>query len=183
MTRPAVSVVVATRNQAPYLRRALDSLRGQTLPAEEIDAIVINDGSTDGTAEILQEYAGWIRLVAHEPRGLVASCNEGLAMARGRYFARLDSDDWVAAEWLARLAAALDANPGACCACPDRYEVSDGVQRYAAVRPDRLGSLIACGTLLRTQAVRTVGGYRPFYWEEYDLYLRLREAGEFVHVP
>jgi GT2 family glycosyltransferase len=50
------------------------------------------------------------------------------------------------------------------------------------VDPDNLYSLIACGTLFRTELLRAIGGYRAFYWEEYDLYLRLRTQGRFLHV-
>jgi glycosyltransferase involved in cell wall biosynthesis len=173
---------MATYNQARYLRQALDSLRAQTLPCNDFEVIVINDGSTDGTSEILRDYKGWIHLIEHENRGLVASCNEGLTLARGEYFARLDSDDFVAANWLECLVEALRSNPNACCAYPDRYEVYDDQWRYVRAQPGNLYSLEACGTLFRTDALREVGGFRPFYWEEYDLYLRLCKVGEFIHV-
>ena len=183
MSKPLISVVVATYNQARYLRQALDSLRLQILPPDEFEVIVINDGSTDKTSEILQDYRGWIHLRERENRGLIASCNEGLAVARGHYFARLDSDDFVAANWLRCLAEAVELNPKACCAYPDRYEGEEETWHYVKAQSDNLYSLEACGTLFRTDVVRQVGAFRPFYWEEYDLYLRLRHQGEFVHVP
>jgi len=174
---------MATYNQAGYLRQALDSIRAQTLPYNDFEVIVINDGSTDGTSEILRGYEGWIRLIERENRGLVASCNEGLGLARGCYFARLDSDDFVAPEWLECLVDASQANPKACCVYSDRYELCYGQWRYVKVQPNNLYTLQACGTLIRTNALRGAGGFRPFYWEEYDLYLRLRQVNEFAHVP
>lgn len=182
MSEPLVTVLMATYNQAGYCRQALDSLGAQTLPSDDFEVIVINDGSADETSVILNEYTGWIRLLERDNRGLVASCNEGLALARGGYFARLDSDDSVVPEWLGGLVEALQANPAACCAYPDRYEVHDDERRFVGAEPGNLYSLQACGTVIRTDALRAVGGFRPFYWEEYDLYLRLREVGEFVHV-
>jgi len=178
-----ISVVTATFNQAGYLREALDSLRRQSLPADAFEAIVINDGSTDDTSNVLKEYAAWAQIIEHENRGLVASCNEGLALACGRYFARLDSDDFVEPTWLAALLEAMESEPAACCAYPDRYELIEGRRRYVGADAANLYSLEACGVLIRTEAVRHVGGFRPFYWEEYDLYLRLRHAGLFLHVP
>jgi len=182
MSTLLVTVVMATYNQATYLRQALNSLRAQTLSHDDFEVIVINDGSTDKTSEILWDYRGWIHLIERENLGLIASCNQGLSLARGCYFARLDSDDFVAPEWLECLVEALQSNSDACCAYPDRYEVHGDEWRYVKAQPGNLYSLEACGTLFRTDALRQVGGFRPYYWEEYDLYLRLRQVGEFAHV-
>lgn len=183
MIRPLVTVVMATYNQATYLRQALDSLMAQTLSLDDFEVIVINDGSTEETSEILQDYKGWINLIERENKGMVVSCNEGLALARGSFFARLDSDDFVAPEWLEYLVRALQANLTSSCAYPDRYELHDGQWIYIKVQPDNLYTLEACGTLIRTNMLKEVGGFRPFYWEEYDLYLRLSQVGKFIHVP
>ena len=180
---PLVSVVMATYNQCAYIRQALDSLKAQTLAAWDFEVIVVNDGSTDNTSKILDDYRGWIRVVEKENRGLVASCNEGLALSRGRYFGRVDSDDFVAPEWLERLLTVLQANANACCAFPDRYEIQGERRRRVRAEASNLYWLEACGTVFRTDLVRKAGGFRPFYWEEYDLYLRLRPYGDFVHVP
>ena len=56
LAKPLVTVVMATYNQARYLPQALDSLRAQTLPPDDFEVIVINDGSIDGTSGILQYY-------------------------------------------------------------------------------------------------------------------------------
>ena len=178
-----VSVIVATFNQAAYLRQALNSLRAQTLSADAFEVIVVNDGSTDRTAAILGEYGPWVRVVERENRGLVASCNDALALARGCYFARVDSDDFVEPEWLSALLEPLQRWPDACCACSDRYELCDDRRRLVFADLSNLFSLEACGVLIRTDDLRRVGGFRPFYWEEYDLYLRLRQEGRFLHVP
>ena len=183
MKRPAVSVVMATHNQAATLSEALKSLKAQKLPAAEAEVIVVNDGSTDETARILRRHQGWIRLIETEHRGLVSSCNEGLAAARGRYFTRIDSDDLADPYWLLELSHLLEQDPGACCVIPDRYELHGTARRRVNVDPSNLYSLTACGTLFRTESVRKAGGFRPFYWEEYDLYLRLKTLGPFLHWP
>src|SRR5207253_1144088 len=100
MTKPAVTVLMATYNHAAYIRQALDTLASQSFPRDSYEVIVVNDGSTDNTAKILQDYASWIRLVNQQNAGLVAACNTGLALAQGRYLCRLDSDDYVSADWL-----------------------------------------------------------------------------------
>lgn len=182
MTLPRVTVLMATYNQAAYLPAALESLRAQTSSSGEVEVLAINDGSSDGTSAILHREAGWIRLVERENRGLAATCNEGLEMARGEYFARLDSDDLAAPEWLASLTEALGSRPTACLAYPDRYEWHGDARTYRHARGGDIYSLEACGTVFRTDLLRRAGGFRRFYWEEYDLYLRLRESGDWLHV-
>lgn len=179
---PLVSILVATYNQASFLRQALDSLLSQTLPRDRMEVVVINDGSTDGTSALLDRYAHDFRVLFRENRGLVATCNEGLALARGDYFARLDSDDFASPHWIERLLTVLEGDRAACCVYPDRYEITDGEWRLVRSQDGNLYSLEACGTLFRTDALREVGGFRPFFWEEYDLYLRLLKKGKFLHV-
>lgn len=162
MDKPDVSVLMPTFNQGEFVGEALESLRKQTLSEDEFEVIVINDGSTDETAKVLRDYRGWIHLVDRENKGLVHSCNEGLELARGRYFARADSDDFVEPAWLACLVEALRSNPAACCAYPDRYEVRDEVRCYVQVQADNLYSLESCGTVFRTDLLRRVGGVPRF---------------------
>lgn len=94
MTPPLVTVVMPTHNRAGRLRLALDSLSQQDWPPQQIEAIVVADGCTDGTAEA---FAGWqppfrARLVQQPPLGAAAARNRGAAEARGRYLIFLDDD-------------------------------------------------------------------------------------------
>jgi glycosyltransferase involved in cell wall biosynthesis len=180
---PVVTVCMATLNQAEYLTQALTSLQAQTLARDRYEVVVIDDGSNDETPRLLLEWSPVIRLLSRDNRGLVASCNEGLGLARGRYFARVDSDDVVAPNWLASMVTALDETPDACLAYPDRIEIDVRSRRRINCNAADIYSLQACGTVFRTDVLRRIGGFRPFYWEEYDLYLRLRAAGEWVRVP
>src|SRR5690606_30533076 len=92
---PGVSVVIPTYNRRRLLARAVDSVLAQTVPVDEI--IVVDDGSDDGTAEMLAERYG--ERVIHVPQAnavVSAARNRGLAMARGAFFALLDSyDAWL----------------------------------------------------------------------------------------
>lgn len=180
---PIVSVIIAAYNQGRYLEEALRSVFCQSLPPEEFEVIVINDGSTDNTSAILKKCQDKIIVIEQSNQGLSKSCNLGLSKARGRYFIRLDSDDWMDPDLLRLEKEALDKNPQACCACCDRYEIIEGKQRRIQVRKENLYDLIACGMMFRTERVRAAGGYRSVYWEEYDLFLRLKEEGEFLYLP
>lgn len=93
--KPKVSIVIPVYNVAPFLRQCLDSAVNQTL--KEIEIICVNDGSTDSSPEILEEYAAKdprVKIINKENSGYGASMNRGLQMATGEYFAVLESDDF-----------------------------------------------------------------------------------------
>jgi glycosyltransferase involved in cell wall biosynthesis len=85
-----VSVVMPVYNAEGTVLRALESLRAQTIP--ELEIIVVNDGSTDGTMELLHHRKD-IMLLDHSHRGIAPTLNDGLAAASGDYIARMDADD------------------------------------------------------------------------------------------
>lgn len=92
--RPLVSVIIPVFNTAGFLRDCLDSLLRQSFG--DFEAIVVDDGSTDGSADIVQEYASAhrrFRLLRSPHLGLSAARNRGLSETRGEYVAFLDSDD------------------------------------------------------------------------------------------
>lgn len=91
-----VSVIVPVYNVEEYLRKCLDSLTNQTL--SDIEIICINDGSTDNSAVILQEYANKdnrIKVITQENAGVSNARNNGLKIAKGEYIGFCDSDDYV----------------------------------------------------------------------------------------
>jgi glycosyltransferase involved in cell wall biosynthesis len=106
---PRVSAVIPTYNYARYVADAVESALAQCLPGLEV--VVVDDGSTDATADVLRRFGGRIRYVRQENRGLSAARNTGIRVARGRYLAFLDSDDlWLPGK-LSEQAAWLDAEP------------------------------------------------------------------------
>ena len=92
-----ISTVVPVYNTAEYLRRCIDSILNQQNPPEEI--FLVNDGSTDGSDMICQEYAqrypALIRVINQENQGLSAARNAGIEAARGEYLSFIDSDDYI----------------------------------------------------------------------------------------
>ena len=101
---PAVSVIIPVYNVEKYLRECLDSVCSQTL--EDIEIICVNDGSSDGSMDILKEYESndsRISIISQENKGLSAARNSGLDKASGDYVYFIDSDDYIELDALEKL--------------------------------------------------------------------------------
>jgi glycosyltransferase involved in cell wall biosynthesis len=105
-----VSVIIPVFNREAYLREALDSILKQTRPADEI--IVVDDGSTDSSAEVARSYGERVRTVSQANQGIGGARNTGIALAKGDLIALLDSDDLWMETKLERQCDALSRNPG-----------------------------------------------------------------------
>jgi len=107
---PKVSVIIPTYNRLPMLMEAVESVLAQDF--QDYELIVVDDGSTDGTAEELQRFGRRIKLLQHaQNRGVSAARNRGILQARGKYIAFLDSDDLWLKEKLKVQVAFMDDNP------------------------------------------------------------------------
>jgi glycosyltransferase involved in cell wall biosynthesis len=98
-----ISAVVCTLNRAPYLRKAIRSLIDQTLPSEDYEIIVVDNGSTDGTAEMVRDefpYVSNLTYVREPVLGLSQARNTGWRSAKGDYVAYLDDDAVASPKWL-----------------------------------------------------------------------------------
>ena len=104
---PRVSVVIPVYNTVAYLRECLDSVVGQDLPPTDIEVVAVDDGSTDGSGRVLDEYARRYANVhvVHQPNSGWAGQprNRGIEMSRGEYVFFMDSDDWLGPEALRRV--------------------------------------------------------------------------------
>ena len=137
--RPLVSAVVAAHQAARHLGSALASLAGQTV--DDLEVIVVDDGSTDGTSAVAEEVAradARFRLVRLERnRGQAAALDTGMDLARGRYLAILDADDEATPGRLEVQVSAFETDPGlvlvggAVVTWCDRHSVEGRVWRYA----------------------------------------------------
>ena len=96
MNKPIVSVLIPVYNVEKYLKKCLDSVVNQTLT--DIEIICVNDGSTDGSLKILEEYRSIdsrIKIINKANGGLPSARNAGLNAAKGRYVGFVDSDDYI----------------------------------------------------------------------------------------
>ena len=194
---PAVSVVIPTYSHRDLIGETLDSVFAQTF--RDFEVIVLDDGSTDGTAELLRPLVDErrIRYLRQENSGQAAARNRGLAEARGEFVAFLDDDDLWPREKLDWQVAALRQNPDAVLVYgEERHLHPDGrLTRHILGQPPdgevyakfRLRNWITSPgqTLIRTDVLREIGGFDTSLWgaDDWDLYIRLARRGPFVFRP
>ena len=171
-----VSVIVCCYNDGRFLGRALESLCQQTLPADQFELVLVNDGSSDETESVARSFLEKLKskyLRSHINKGLVESCNLALRHVAGTYVIRLDADDVFDATILEKMSGAAYSN-ATDFVYSDRLEFlqETGDTRYVSLAEFSVFKLIACGTMLRADRLVEIGGYRSLFWEEYDLYMR-----------
>lgn len=196
---PDVSVIIPVYNCGPYLAASMASILGQTLASIEI--IAVDDGSTDGSGEVLDALAAKddrLRVV-HQPNGgIVSALNAALALARGRYIARMDGDDLARADRLELQRRFLEAHPDHV-AVGSLYRIIDSEgahvhsqrpsdqsrQTDLMIFPPFVKTVPHPTLMVRTEAIRALGGYRSFFphAEDHDLFLRLAPLGKIAVLP
>jgi hypothetical protein len=111
MARPFISVLIDTYNHERFIEQAIASVLGQDFAASEREIVVVDDGSTDKTPDILKRYEQRIRVLRKENGGQASAFNFAIPQCRGEIVAFLDGDDWWAPEKLTQVVNALNANP------------------------------------------------------------------------
>jgi glycosyltransferase involved in cell wall biosynthesis len=179
--RENISAIIPAYNAGRYLREAIASIQAQSHSVQEI--IVVDDGSTDGTAALAQRIAG-VTLLQQTNRGVAEARNAGVQAARGELLAFLDADDEWTPDAMASNFAALSSQPEAHGViglseefiCPDAP--AEVAQRYAARSLDR--TALFCGAMLLRRGVMETTG--PFHTEStggdfVEWFLRAQRAG------
>lgn len=194
---PKLSVVMAVQDEQRYIRDALDSVLNQTF--NDFEFIIIDDGSSDETGPILDDYArrdSRIHVVHQPNQGLIASLNHGLALARAPLIARMDGDDMSLPHRFERQMLHIEEHPDLAVLGAFMREIDeDDVEVGIARRPLRdeaikaaLQEYVAIShatVIMRKAAVQAVGGYRSafIHAEDYDLWLRLADHHQFANLP
>ncbi len=197
-----ISVIVVNWNGAAHLGRCLAALRDQRF--DDFEAIVVDNGSTDGSVEIAaREFPGFRLLRAERNLGFAAACNLGARTARGEWLAMLNNDAFAEPDWLEELAAAVaahpghdgfascqlrDADPGRLDGAGDAYHTSGLAWRLGQGEPAgppwdaprEVFAPCAAAALYRRSAFLAAGGFDEnffCYFEDVDLAFRMRLRG------
>jgi len=182
MSNPKVSVILTAYNYGKYLDQAIRSVLNQTY--QDFELIVVDDGSTDYTDDVLQAYASHhkIRTVRLDRAGLAAAANAGVAASRGEYLVRLDADDYFDENLLLVEAHFLETHPQVHMVFPDYYRVDSRGGILEHVRLPKVHdevtlldrSPLAAGAMFRRWCYDALGGYDESlrYQEDYDFWVR-----------
>jgi glycosyltransferase involved in cell wall biosynthesis len=201
MRPPNVTIIIPTCNRAHYLGETLDSVVGQTVPPTQI--IVVNDGSTDSTLEVLRRYGERIEVIDQENSGRARAVNRAMSRVRGEYLWIFDDDDIALPQNIERHLAVLEAHPEVDFTYADGLIIQthpDGRVEHKGPQgmPDVPADEIFCrmleqnfmqlqGMLVRTRCYREIGLFDPRLnlCDDYDINLRLtrRFAGKRLDMP
>ena len=198
VSKIVVSIVIGVFNEEKLIARALKSIINQTYIDWEL--IVVDDGSTDSSREIIKSYASQdnrIILVENKTNlGLAASLNSGISIARGKYIARMDADDESLPHRLERQTAFLDLNPnvdvlGTAALYVDRQGNTIKEIFLKERHEDILATILrACpiihpSVMMRREFIKMMGGYDDSSRraEDHDLWLRARGITKFHNLP
>jgi len=192
-----ISVLMPVYNAEKYIQAAVESILNQTFTNFEF--IIINDGSSDGTLALLEGYAEQdkrIRLISRENKGLVATLNEGLKLAKTPLIARMDADDIAMPNRFKEQVAFLKLNLDVVCVGGTAIIIDELGQELTLLQvpetDDEIQQLLLEGhtsvfhpaVMYRSENVQQVGGYREDFFpaEDLDLWLRLGEVGAFYNL-
>jgi len=157
-----VSVIIASYNCADYLGRAIRSVINQSLNNKDYEIIVIDDGSTDHTNKILEDYNDYIKVIEHKKnKGLAFSCNEGIKKAIGTHIIRVDADDYINGDLLLCLSLILNYNKDISFVWTDHYLIDENENIINTVNIDEINPLkmLAAGVMFRKSVIEKVGLY------------------------
>jgi glycosyltransferase involved in cell wall biosynthesis len=196
---PHVTVLMPVFNRERFVDEAIQSVIGQDF--EDFELLIVDDGSTDRTPEILRSWAGRdpriVVITLPENLGIPSALNQGLEHARAPYVARLDSDDIMMPRRLAAQAAVLDDDPEVVLVS-SAYEMMDSEGRYLGTWPGdepheavtyllNFYNIVGGGgqVMFRRSEVLEEGGYAREYpsSEDYDLWVRLLRRGRILTLP
>ena len=199
--RKTVSAIIPVFNGEATIAAAIDSALAQHFNGE-LEVIVVNDGSTDGTAAVLAAYRARVTVIDRVNSGPASARNAGVRASRGEYVAFLDADDIWMPNKLAKTLAALDADPGAAMVYTNASMIGAGgeplgttytpaAEKHAPAMEDMLRGLwnILPSTAVMTRATfDAIGGFREEFatahpqWEDSYFMLLAREHGRFVYL-
>ncbi len=194
---PPISVLMPAYNAKAFIRQSVQSVLAQTF--EDFELLVINDGSTDETREILAEIDDSRLRIVDNPRnlGIVSTLNRGLQEARGRYIARADADDFCLPQRFARQKAFLDSHPDTVIVASEMTLLEDGNVTFTREGGDtdpmivewllHLGNPVGHTSMMfRAETVAAMGTYlrEEFtYAEDFDFSHRMLRHGRISVLP
>src|SRR3990167_1578847 len=177
-----VSIIIRAYNNQDTINRAISSALNQNFPKDQFEIVVIDDGSTDKTGEILRKYESGPNIIIfnQENKGAIEAANRGFRASKGEDVVLLDGDDTFQDSLLKDAVLVLDNNRDACFVYPDYFERANDQVRVVSV--DNLFQSVAVGTMYRKSKLAEVNFFRKVFFAEYDLILRTLSSWKSLHL-
>lgn len=196
MYSPKISVVMPVYNASLYLEVAIKSILSQTF--SDFEFIIVDDASTDNTWSIIQKYAENDKRIhaVQNSRNLKISksLNKGINLARGKYIARMDADDWSYPYRLQEQYDFMESNPelvlsgGEMTVCDNKL-TPKGTRKYPLKNTEIRKSIFKYSpfshptTIYKSDIAKKINGYHITYAEDIEFYLRIGKHGSFGNIP
>ncbi len=170
-----VSIIIPVYNAQNTIRKAIDSALNQDFSRKDFEIIVVNDGSTDKTLEILKTYGRKIRVINQKNQGAVKAANKGFRKAKGKYVIKLDADDYFKQNILREMVTVLDRKLKLNFVYCDYYEKEKG-KKMKIVSTKNIFNTLAGGVMFRKKDLAKEGFYKEdIKLPEYDLLLKIQK--------
>jgi glycosyltransferase involved in cell wall biosynthesis len=194
MTEPLISVVMPVYNAEKYLEEAIESILSQSY--ENFEFIILNDGSTDRSLEIIKKFSKRdprIKVISRNNKGLSATLNEGINLARGKYFARQDADDISNIDRFKKQVRFMDENPSISL-LGTNYRIVDEKGNHLNMtdvftHPKDLKMAVIFSNqfghgsiMLRKEILKQTGSYENCLAEDYDLWTKVSRVGQIANL-
>ena len=186
---PMVSIITPVFNMESYIGQAIESILAQDY--NNIEYIVINDGSTDETYKILEKYCSKLKIINQVNMGVVSTLNKGWDMSKGKYLSYLSADDIISPSTISSMVTILENNSSVACAYPN----SDLIDKYSNILKKNVCKntyledlvikqecYIGPGAVFRAEHFKKIGGWNKSFTlaPDRDFWIKLFEYGTFV---
>lgn len=186
----SISIVTPVYNNADTLRESIESVLAQTY--NNIEYIIVNDGSTDGSQDILKDYEHRALIINQDNMGQSSALNEGWSRASGEYLGYLSADDVMYPHCIETLVSHLKSGSVLYYSDYDLIDVKSNFIRRVITPNYKISDLLCkltcqpgLGTLFRADVFRKIGGWNPEYRfiPDFEYWARVSQFGEFERVP
>jgi glycosyltransferase involved in cell wall biosynthesis len=180
-----ISIIIPVYNGEKTIKRAIDSVLNQSTESDKYELIVVNDGSTDATGKILEEYGSSIRMISQTNKGFLEAAITGFKNAKGKYLIKLDADDEFNRDILKEMCSTMEANLSIGFVYSDYYEFDVVKNKKKTVSTkENIFNTVAIGIMFRKSVLDDVGFYdKSMVFAEYDLLMRVMKKYNGTHIP
>ncbi len=179
-----ITVIICNYNNEEYLKSCLDSICNQSVSKKKYNILLIDDCSKDSSINIAQRYRNLenLKIIKNKKNiGLVKSCNKAIKLCKTKYIVRIDSDDYVKKNFIAKFNTYTKKNYDFIFS---NYLIKKKNKLLKKnLKKKNLRHLISCSVALKKSCLKKIGLYKNFFWEEIDLYIRyLKSYNNIKHI-